>query len=127
MGRSIGVMTAERIAAGLVDGDKLTGLVRYFPEDPEITDALQGMPAESIAQCIRDQIETVARRDQIDAIGIGLPGVIQRGIIEDSPNLQQLKGVNIQAAITSALREKQICAPVTIFNDADVVAAGIAA
>jgi predicted NBD/HSP70 family sugar kinase len=88
MGQSIGVMTAERIAAGLVDGDKLTGLVRYFPEDPEITDALQGMPAESIAQCIRDQIETVARREQIDAIGIGLPGVIQRGIIEDSPNLQ---------------------------------------
>ena len=120
-------MTAERVAVGLVDGDKLAGVVRYFPEDPEITDALQSMPAESIAQCIRDRIETVARREQIDAIGIGLPGVIRRGIIEDSPNLPQLKGVNIQAAIASALTEKQICAPVTIFNDADVVAAGIAA
>lgn len=127
MRRSIGVMTAEHIAVGVVENNKMVGAVRIFPEDAEISDALQGMPADSIAQCIRDQIEYVAKGETIEAVGVALPGVIRGGIIEDSPNLQQLKGQHIQNAIAAALLERGITSAVTIFNDADAMAAGLAA
>jgi predicted NBD/HSP70 family sugar kinase len=48
-------------------------------------------------------------------------------VIEESPNLQQLKGFNIRQALENALSEIGLPAPVTACNDADVVAAGIAA
>jgi glucokinase len=49
--------------------------------------------------------------------------VIHDGIIEDSPNLHQVKGFNLQAALLAA----GLTTPVRVFNDADVMAAGIAA
>jgi predicted NBD/HSP70 family sugar kinase len=47
--------------------------------------------------------------------------------VEDSPNLQQVKGFALQAALSSALGGKAAGVPVRVFNDADVMAAGIAA
>ena len=58
---------------------------------------------------------------------MGFPGIVRNGVIEESPNLQQIKGFNLQAILTGALRQKDIPVPVRIFNDADVMAAGIAA
>ena len=58
---------------------------------------------------------------------MALPGIVRDGVVEDSPNLPQLKGARIRDSLVSSLKEHGFHAPVTILNDADAVAAGIAA
>jgi predicted NBD/HSP70 family sugar kinase len=81
------------------------------------------MPAENLGDCIQQQIAAVSKGQKISAIGLGFPGVIRNGIIEDSPNLHQVKGFNLQAALSA----RGLAAPIRVFNDADAMAAGIAA
>jgi glucokinase len=126
MQRSIGVTTAEHITAGLVEGNRLVGGLRVFEEDSE-ADPLHGMPSAGIAQTIARQILAVADGSAVDAIGIGVPGIIRDGFIEESPNLRQLKGCHMRELVSSALREGGVDAPLYVYNDADVVAAGLAA
>jgi predicted NBD/HSP70 family sugar kinase len=121
----------EHIAVGLVEGDKVVGALNIYPQKSQALDPLQSMPAESIVECVRQQVEKVANGAAIAAIGIGFPGVIRAGVVEDSPNLHQIKGfalqAALQAALASALGGKAGGVPVRVFNDADVMAAGIAA
>jgi glucokinase len=126
MRRSIGVTTAEHIATGLVEGRQLLTQPRVFEEDFE-GDPLHGMPPSALAQCIADQIRAVADGSAIDAIGIGLPGIIRDGFVEESPNLRQLKGIHMRDLVSAALRQAGVVAPVHVYNDADAVAAGLAA
>src|SRR6266571_2986203 len=127
MRRTVGVLVMEHIAVGLVEGDKVVDPLNIFPEKSQTLDPLQSMPAESIVECVRRQAEKVADGEKIEAIGIGFPGIIRSGIVEESPNLQQVKGFALQAALSSALGSKAAGVPVRLFNDADVMAAGIAA
>ncbi len=127
MGRAIGVLATHHVAVGLVEGNRVTGSVRVFPESSGKTETLQGMPAETIAHSIREEIEVMGKGREVAAIGVGFPGIIRDGIIQDSPNLQQVKGTNLQLLLTSTLRHGDLPVPVRIFNDADVMAAGIAA
>jgi predicted NBD/HSP70 family sugar kinase len=117
----------EHIAVGLVEGDKVVGPLNIYPETSQTLDPLQSMPAEGIVDCIRRQVENVAGGEKVEAIGIGFPGIIRNGVIEDSPNFHQAKGFALQAALSSALTGKAAGARVRLFNDADVMAAGIAA
>ncbi len=123
MPKSVGVLVMEHIAVGLVEDNKLAGALNTYPEKGTSLDVLQSMPAENIGDCIRQQIDDVAKGQKIHSIGLGFPGVIRDGIIEDSPNLHQVKGFNLQAALSA----RGLTAPVRVFNDADVMAAGIAA
>ena len=127
MRRTVGVLVMEHIAVGLVESHKVHGPLNFYPEKPETLDPLQSMPAEGIVDCIRQQIEKVAAGEKIEAIGIGFPGIIRNGVVEDSPNLHQAKGFALQAALSSALTGKLAGTQVRLFNDADVMAAGIAA
>jgi glucokinase len=127
MHKTVGVLVMEHIAVGLVEAHKVLGALNVYPEKPQSLDPLQSMPAEGIVYCIRQQIEKVAGGEKIEAIGIGFPGIIRNGVIEDSPNFQQAKGFALQSALSSALSGKLAGTPVRVFNDADVMAAGIAA
>src|SRR3981189_2652759 len=127
MRRTVGVLVMEHIAVGLVEGHKVLGLPDIFPDKMQSLDPLQSMPAEGIVDCIRGQVEKVAGGEKIEAIGIGFPGIIRNGVVEDSPNFHQAKGFPLQAALSSALSGKAAGAQVRLFNDADVIAAGIAA
>lgn len=127
MRKTVGVLVMEHIAVGLVENDKLIGSLRVYPEAGHSLDALQSMPAEIIAERIRAQIEQVTKGEKIEAIGVGFPGIIRDGSVEDSPNLQQVKGFNLQAGLSLALRQSPASAPVRVFNDADAMAAGVAA
>jgi predicted NBD/HSP70 family sugar kinase len=113
----------EHIAVGLVENNRLAGALNLYPEKGESLDALQAMPAENIGDVIRQQIESVSKGQKVQAVGLGFPGVIRGGIIEDSPNLHQVKGFNLQAALSL----RGVTAPVRVFNDADAMAAGVAA
>ena len=74
------------------------------------------------------QIESVAGANpaSVDAIGVAVPGIVRHGVVEESPNLPQLKGCRLAEHLASALKEHSITAPVHIANDADCVAAGVA-
>ena len=67
------------------------------------------------------------RSDAIDAIGVAVPGFVRSGVVEESPNLPQMKGMRLADQLTAALKERGIAAPVYIANDADAIAAGVAA
>jgi predicted NBD/HSP70 family sugar kinase len=123
MSRTVGVLVMEHIAVGLVQDGKVHGPLQIYPEKMESLDPLQSMPADGITDCIRQMAEKVSSGAKIEAIGIGFPGIIRNGVVEDSPNFQQVKGFPLQAAVSSALGGK---ATVRVFNDADVMAAGIA-
>ena len=123
MPKSVGVLVMEHIAVGVVENNQLVGPVSRYPEKGTSLDALQSMPAENIGDCVQQQIDAAAKGQKIQAIGLGFPGVIRNGIIEDSPNLHQVKGFDLQGALSA----RGLSAPIRVFNDADAMAAGIAA
>jgi glucokinase len=127
MSRTVGVLVMEHIAAGLVDDHKVVGPLKLFPETAQTLDPLQSMPSTDIAECIRGLVEKAAGGEKLEAVGIGFPGIIRNGVVEESPNLQQVKGFALQAVLSSALKGKAAGVPVRVFNDADAMAAGIAA
>lgn len=127
MTRTIGVMAMEHIAVGLVEENRLVGERRVFPDTGSEYDSLAEMPAEEIAQGIARQVQAAAEGGDVAAVGVGFPGVISANVVEDSPNLQQMKGQRLGEQLTTLLSEKGLSAPVLIVNDADAIAAGIAA
>src|SRR6185369_5202087 len=118
MPKTVGVLVMEHIAVGLVEGNKLAAPPSIYPAQGSSSDALLSMPAESIGERIKQQIADVTQGQTIEAIGLGFPGVIRNGVIEDSPNLHQVKGFHLQTVLsTSGTRGAAV--PVRIFNDAD--------
>lgn len=127
MASGIGVLVAERIAAALVIDHQISGTRQVFPDNEDISDALQGLPAELIVERIVEEVKPLLSGQLPDAMGVGLPGIVRNGIIEDSPNLVQLKGQAMQNLLTSALASIAPSVSIALFNDADIVAAGLAA
>src|SRR5437763_14829036 len=127
MTRTIGVMAMEHIAVGLVEEHQLVGAKRVFPDTQSEYDSLAEMPAEQIAQGIAAQVQAAADGGEVAAIGVGFPGIISANVVEDSPNLQQMKGQRLGEQLQSLLADKVISAPVFVINDAYAIAAGIAA
>jgi glucokinase len=127
MGQTIGALVTEHIAVGVVENGKLVGRILRFPDNENAAEVLEGMPAEEIVEHIGQQIESAGRELNIEAVGVGFPGINRDGLIEDSPNLKQTKGLNAGKVLARVLAQKGIAAPVYILNDADALAAGIAA
>ena len=129
MAKNLGVVLSERVLAGLVIDHKLVDGLCCFPEDPEESemDALIEMPTDALVKMISERILAAAgeARD-ISAVGVALPGLIRNGVVEESPNLAQLKGARIQELLTTQLRQNGLETQVTAVNDADAVAAGLA-
>ena len=123
--KAIGITTADRIATGLVEGHRLMGTLRVC--DAADHESLFSTPLPGIAELIAREVHAVAAGSKIDIIGIGFPGIIRNGCIEESPNLRQLKGANIREALSGALQNVGIDVPVQVYNDADAMAAGLAA
>jgi glucokinase len=130
----IGVAATAQIAVGLVEGCDLIGPIRRFPlpveedsEDPLLE--IHSMPMEAIAEVIARIISELCSEHGAKpvAVGVGFPGIIRGGVIEESPNLKQMKGARLSDAVATALAGSGLSVPVSLYNDADVVAAGIAA
>jgi glucokinase len=127
MAYGIGIIITERIAAAAVSDDAISGSLRVYPEDSSNTDSLQGVPAETIVKTTLQQVQQIELTGTPTHVGVGIPGIVRNGIVEDSPNLIQFKGVNMQTLVTEAFTPTFGKLSVSIFNDADVMAAGIAA
>ena len=127
MAKAIGVIVSERISAGLVVDHKLTGPVRSFPEDHDELDGLVELHTDGLVQTICEQVILAANgAKDIGAVGVALPGLVKEGVVEDSPNLPQLKGARIGDLLTAQVRNHGLETVVTILNDADGMAAGLA-
>jgi glucokinase len=126
MGRSIGLLATRYIWAGVVDGTTL-GTVRMYPEPGQEFLDLKSLPLEEIIGHIREHVAALRKEGPIDSVGAGFPGIIREGMIEESPNLGQLKGLQMRDLLAAALREDGLKVPVTVLNDADALAAGLAA
>ena len=124
MPRAIGVLAMEHIAVGLVENGTLAAPIRVFPPLGSSSVGLHAMPPDKIAETIKTEILAVAGDHEIEAVGIGFPGIIRGGVVQDSPNLRQVKGFKLQATLDAMLSP---AVPVHVLNDADAVAAGIAA
>jgi glucokinase len=127
MTTSIGVVVTEHIVAGRLQDQRITGKLLRYPADTEEVDALTSVPGGELVQILADEIASLAADGGADAIGVAVPGVIRQGVVEDSPNLTQIKGMRMADELTRVLSNKGITAPVHIANDADAIAAGVAA
>jgi glucokinase len=126
MARSIGVLATHYIWVGIVEDTKLEG-VRAYPDPSEDHIDLKAVPVAEMLGRVRTLIKELRGEHKIDSVGAGFPGIICEGVIEDSPNLGQLKGLRMGDRIHAALLEDGLDVPVRIMNDADALAAGIAA
>ena len=130
---AIGVNVAERIYAGLTVGHKIQGeLLSYppgpVPHDSDEDDSLVELPTETLVEGVCELALKLAKGHQgnIKGLGIAIPGLIRNGVVEEAPNLPQLKGAHIQELVAAALESRGLKVPVTVLNDADAVAAGLA-
>ncbi len=131
--RTVGVVLAERILAGLLVGHALEGELHSYPSGSaprhtEEDDALVEMPTDPLVKAICELIASIAKSspEPLDAVGVALPGLIRNGVVEEAPNLPQLKGAHIEELLSAQLAAHGINAPVNVVNDADAVAAGLA-
>src|ERR1700757_1061367 len=112
MGRTIGVVMTANIVAGFIENHQLTGELLRYPDDPEETHGLIELPTDPLCEVICERISALKPADaKLDAIGIAMPGIVRNGVVEDSPNLAQLKGARIRDKVSATLRERSITAP----------------
>jgi glucokinase len=134
MAKTVGVVMTEKVVAGLIEDHKVVGELRRYPEaasaeehDPEESGGLIELPADALAELLCDHIAALAPAGSgIEAVGIAVPGIVRNGVIEDSPNLPQLKGANISGSVKNGLAARGLDYKVNALNDADAVAAGVA-
>ncbi len=126
---AIGVVITEHIVAGRLEEHKVVGKPVRFPADKNELDALQSIPSGELVDVVASQVTELASQGggKVDAIGVAVPGVVRHNIVEESPNLKQLKGAQLGQELSQVLAERGITAPVHIANDADAIAAGVAA
>jgi predicted NBD/HSP70 family sugar kinase len=131
--KTIGVTVGRRISAGLIVDHSLSGpLLRFpagpLPEDGEVDDSLVELPTDAIITAICELVVAAAKGNEtsIHAVGIALPGLVRNGVVGDAPNLPQLKGVAMQEKLEKGLARHGITARVSLLNEADSMAAGLA-
>lgn len=129
MATAIGVVMTSYIVAGRLENLRLTGKPLRYPNNPDEHDALAAIPASELAEMLAEHIAKLVngQAGTIDAIGVAVPGIIRSGVVEDSPNLPQIKGMRMADDLTRVLQARQITTPVYVGNDADAIAAGVAA
>jgi predicted NBD/HSP70 family sugar kinase len=129
MTRAIGIVVTEHIVAGMLEELQLVGKVLRYPNDPEAMDALIAVPAGELIQLLAAQVSELAAESggAVGAIGVAVPGIVRHGVVEDSPNLPQIKGMRMAEELGRELVSRGIQAPVSVVNDADAIAASVAA
>ena len=94
MGKSLGIHLTGRIATGVIEHQQPCSRLFHFPEDRDDTGSLFDTPLDGLIDLVREQaLRATGDCGPVDAVGLALPGIVRDGVVEDSPNLAQLKGV----------------------------------
>src|ERR1039457_3738249 len=119
MTTAIGVVITDHIAAARLEELRLAGKVLRYPGEPDAVEALEAIPDSELVDLLAGQIASLAggiagpgNAGSIDAIGVAVPGFVRSGVVEESPNLPQMKGTRLTDQLTAALKERGIAAPV---------------
>jgi len=128
---AIGVVMTEHLVTGKLEDQKIAGKPLRYPADPSAEEALTTMAPSELVETIADQIDGLTKgsagQATAEAIGVSVPGIVRSGVVEESPNLPQIKGMRLAADLNKVLEGRGITAPVYAGNDADAIAAGVAA
>src|SRR5580658_7883257 len=110
MTTAIGVVITDHLVSGRLVDFRLTGNSLRHPASSDELDALSAIPGGDLVELIATQIATHAAEDStpVDAIGVAVPGIVRHGVVEDSPNLTQLKGMRLADELTRALTTRGI-------------------
>ncbi len=129
MTTAIGVVMTEHIVAGRLENHRVSGETVRYPLDINEVDALTVLPGGELLEILANQITELAQGGEkaVEAIGVAVPGVVRHGVVEDAPNLAQIKGMRMADELGRVLLGRGIKVPVHVANDADAIAAGVAA
>jgi glucokinase len=130
MSTAIGVVMSDHIVAGRLEENKLASSLERFPSDPAVQEELASIPDSQLVEIIAGQIDALFKSGSggaAEAIGVAVPGIVRNAVVEESPNLPQIKGMRLGEKLARALEGHGITAPVHVANDADAIAAGVAA
>ena len=128
MAKTIGVVLSNRVTAGLVVDHRISGPLRSYPDGADEETALVQLHTDGLVELIcRQVVAAIDGHPDVTAVGVALPGLVRNGVVEEAPNLPQLKGARIAELLTAELRNTGVEATVNVLNDADGVAAGMAA
>jgi glucokinase len=136
MSQTIGISAAGNIAIGLVEDNRVIASTPHVLSAGILQSEVESLSASLLTLPMEELVQTVARmvlslclehRANPVAAGMCFPGIIRGGIIEESPNLRQAKGANLRKMLSQALEEFGMALPVSVCNDADATATGIAA
>jgi predicted NBD/HSP70 family sugar kinase len=129
MSTAIGIVITDHIVAGRIEDQRITGNLLRYPGNTDDMDALTAIPGSELLEIMAAQIGTLTSDGvgTVEAIGVAAPGIINQGVVKDSPNLPQIKGMRLAEELANVLSKRGIDAPVHIANDADAIAAGVAA
>jgi glucokinase len=130
MDQIIGISASGKISVALVEGDHLVSPVSVYPKsgDESSQSEFLRMPMEEVVATVAEMARTLCREHNVNPITAGMcfPGIIRDGIVEESPNLKQAKGSNLRKMLTQALEERALSPRISVCNDADAAATGIA-
>jgi len=128
MEKNLGIHLTGSVSLGVVEDQKPCSSVHHFPENREETDSLLDMPLDQLVDLVCDQaLHIISESGPVEAVGLAIPGIVRDGVVEDAPNLAQLKGSRVAERLQQGLARSGVSVPVTALNDADAIAAGIAA
>jgi len=133
MTTAIGVVMTEHIVTGRLEDQKIAGSLLRYPAEPGVDGSLTSMAPSELVETIAGQIAGLMNvtggegKAAPEAIGVSVPGIVRSGVVEESPNLPQIKGMRLAADLARALENRGVNAPVYAGNDADAIAAGVAA
>jgi glucokinase len=127
MGITIGVNAAGHIASAVVEDERITSPIIRFPDGDYDADYMSEIPAYQIVEKIQQQVSNTSDGRSVNSVGVAFPGIIRSGVIEECPNIPQMKGQDLATGLTYLLATAGLAAKVQIINDADAMAAGIAA
>ncbi len=122
MPQTIGITAAGRIAIGLVEDHAVVSSTRGVED-------IFHLPMEALVDSLADSVRAfcVELGARPVALGLGFPGIIRDGVVQESPNLKQAKGAHLQRMLAQALETRSMAMRVAVCNDADAIATGIAA
>ena len=142
--QTIGISASGKISIGLVEDNCVVATIPHAGASSEeagaryeglqneieiLSMSVLNLPMEELVDTLTGMVRSLCMEHNADPVAAGMcfPGIIRDGVIEESPNLKQAKGTNLCRMLSHALESIGMKPRVSVCNDADATATGIAA